>query len=392
MTIFNIINYVKYSPIAFRLYNYIGSSILKICKYFIKKDKNLVIFVSYGGRKYDDSPKAIYEEMIKDERFSSIKYLWAFLDPSVHDLPAERKINISSFKYFIKLLKASAWITNSSVERGLTINNKNTFYLNTWHGTPIKKMGLDASKESNAFSKEDGQFPSIMLAQSDYEIDILSRIFSYPQNIFKKIGLPRNDELVKGNNPNTILQIKHKLKIPQTKKILLYAPTFREYDKDNLKNCIFRPPLNFKNWEKDLSQNYILLIRAHYEVAKQLHIQNSDFIRNVSEYESLNELMLISDILISDYSSIFFDFSILARPMLTFCYDYENYSCKRGLYFDIREALKSRNNTEEELLDEIKNINFINRSQIASNFRDTYIEAYGDATLSCCDIIAHHIL
>ena len=78
MTIFNIINYVKYSPIAFRLYNYIGSSILKICKYFIKKDKNLVIFVSYGGRKYDDSPKAIYEEMIKDERFSSIKYLWAF--------------------------------------------------------------------------------------------------------------------------------------------------------------------------------------------------------------------------------------------------------------------------------------------------------------------------
>lgn len=388
----SILNIVKYNPIVYKIYNSLGSFLLRIVQIFVKTDPDLIIFVSYGGRKFDDSPKAIYEEMTRDVRFSSKKFLWAFLEPDSHNLSPENKINISSFKYFIKLLKARVWITNSSVERGLSIRCKNTFYLNTWHGSPIKKMGADINKGNNSFSKKDGSVPNVMLSQSDFEVDIFSRVFQIPRSIFEKTGLPRNDELVNGNNIDNIKRLKRKIGIPEDKKVILYAPTFREYEKDNLKNCVFTAPLNFKLWEKELSSDYCLLIRAHYEISKKLDFQDSDTIRNVSDYDSLNELMLVSDILVSDYSSIFFDFSILERPMLAFCYDYELYASKRGMYFDIRETLDSWCTTEKELLSEIKNINISERIKIASNFKKKYIELCGNATKKCCDIIAKNII
>ena len=108
-----------------------------------------------------------------------------------------------------------------------------------------------------------------------------------------------------------------------------------------------------EKWRRMLGEEYILLFRAHYEVAKGLNIVDDDFVREMSGYPQLEDLMIVSDILISDYSSIFFDYSIMAKPMLAFCYDYDRYASERGMYFDIREWLPSAEN-EDELLELLK--------------------------------------
>lgn len=388
MNAITLINKVKYSRFLYRIYSIIGTSVVRFVKLFIRTDDNLIVFVSFGGRKYDDSPKAIYEQMLKDDRFGSYRLVWAFIHPEQYNLPAENKIKIDTFKYYITLLKARVWITNSGVERGLDFKARNVLYFNTWHGTPIKIMGSDISKDNKSFSVQKKENPiDIMSAQGQYDVDIFSRVFNIPKERFRITGLPRNDELVTGNTMENISRIKQQLGIDENKTVILYAPTFREYSQDANHNCTLVPPIDLKKWEKELGKDYVLLFRAHYEVVKIMSFKDNDFVKNVSNYHSLNELMIVSDLLVSDYSSIYFDYSIQAKPMLTFCYDYDDYVANRGMYFDIREELNDDNADEESLLYSIKNLDSAAKIRIAEDFRNKYISSFGTATQQSLDII-----
>jgi CDP-glycerol glycerophosphotransferase len=112
---------------------------------------------------------------------------------------------------------------------------------------------------------------------------------------------------------------------------------------------------------------------------------------DVSQYPAINDLMLAADILVSDYSSIFFDFSILAKPMICFTYDYDKYAELRGLYFDIREELPGGSISQSELLDLIKNLDYQDAKQRAIGYRDKFLTAYGTATERCLDAILENI-
>ena len=388
-----IINKVKYNPIIYKCYNLLGSVAIKVIKPFIIQNKKRILFVSFGGRRYDDSPKAIYLEMLKDERFKDYELIWAFGNPDNFIIPRGTKIKIDSLSYFKYLLSSRVWITNSSVSRGLSFYIDRVFFLNTWHGTPIKKMGIDISSDTESFIKlgSEERNTNIMLAQGDYDVNIFSRVFNISKDKFVKLGLPRNDELFLGNTKENIERIKKKLNIPLDKNVILYAPTFREYEKDSGNNCVMRLPLNFKNLREALEEKYVFLVRAHYEILTVREMEENEFIRNVSNYESLNELMLASDILISDYSSLFFDYSILKRPMLPFCYDYEEYEKRRGLYFDIRSELQFNASTEKELIDGILNLDFSKYSEISGKFCQKYIENYGTASKETVNLIWNSI-
>lgn len=393
MKTLSLINRVKYSPALYSCYYHLGNFGVSILKLFVRNCSRRIVFVSFGGRKYDDSPKAIYEEILKDSRFKTYELIWAFQNPDNFEIPRGRKIKTDTLKYFVTLLSARVWITNSSVERGLNFKGRKTFYLNTWHGTPIKKMGADIVKENNSFrGKGKGNLTDIMLAQGKYEADIFSRVFSISSDKFAIIGLPRNDELISGNNIANIKKIKRSMSIPDSKIVILYAPTFREYKKDDRRNCIMDPPLDIKKWKNLLGEKYIFLLRAHYEIVRIMNVQENSFIRDVSDYQNLNELMLVSDILISDYSSIFFDYSILGRPMIPYCYDYDEYSKKRGMYFDIRKALCCHINNEIELINEIKHIDIEKRSAISRIFCDKYIESAGESAKLATNLIYESIV
>lgn len=390
----SLINYVKYNKTIYYLYNIIGSCFISLLKLFVRKDNSLIVFVSFGGRKFDDSPKAIYDKITQDTRFSNYKLCWAFINPEKFVVPKGEKIKIDTLQYYLTILKARVWITNSGVERGLNFKGKDVLYFNTWHGSAIKLMGKDIV-EGNASMGGDNKGRKnnnidIMLAQSKYDVDIFTNAFNIPRSNFKIVGLPRNDELVSNTAKEHIIDIKRSLRIDGSKKVILYAPTFREYTKDSKNNCILTPPINLKKWEKILHEEFVILFRAHYEVVKMMSIEDSDFVYNVSDYPSLNDLMLISDILISDYSSIFFDYSILNRPMLSFCYDYDTYAKNRGMYFDVRDYLNSYDN-EDSLLMKLSTNDFSSDIVKTIAFREKFVEAYGNASQESLNIISKQL-
>lgn len=370
-----IVNIVKSNKIIYNIYSFVFNIIFKILKLFIKVQDDIILINSFGGKKYDDSPRVIFEYMLTQKKYDKYKIYWAFDNPEKFNIERAEKIKVNTSKYFIIALKAKYWITNSAIEKGLKFKNKKTIYINTWHGTAIKKMGKDAPETAFRFktSKID-----VMYAQSQYDIDIFSRAFDLPKETFALVGLPRNDELF-NINEKEIQEIKNKLNIPENKKVILYAPTFREYNRDK-NGCIIAPPINIKKWKEKLSKDYIVLFRAHYEINSILGIKNDEFIYNVSDYKNLNELMKISDILISDYSSIIFDYSILKRPIYSYAYDYEEYKAKRGMYLDIRTELPNGTcEYEDDLLHKIINCNFEEQKIKTEKFSKKYIQDDGNA-------------
>ncbi len=377
---------VKYSPIVYTLYYHIGSFCLKVLRLFVRFDDKLILFSSFGGRKYDDSPKVIYERMLSDERFKNYKLIWAFINPEKVQLPDDIKIKCDTLKYYITALKARVWITNSSIERGLSFKGKNTLYFNTWHGTPIKKMGSDISSDNTSFKSKGKNTIDVFTAQGEFEADIFSRVFNIPFEKIEVIGLPRNDVYV-NHDENYRNELRKKLNIPLGKKAILYAPTFREYDKSDDLQCKISVPINLDYWEKALGDKYVLLFRAHYEVAKGLNIVDNEFVREMSGYPNLDDLMIASDLLISDYSSIFFDYSIMHKPMYCFAYDYEKYATERGMYFDIRDCLSTSEN-ENDLLKLLTADNESACIEKVKVFQRKYVTAFGNATKYSIDIIS----
>ena len=385
-----ITNIVKYNRTVYAIYYYCMSFLINALKVFVKPDDKLILFNSFAGRKYDDSPKELFEQIKKDPRFSEYRLVWAFHDPEKFEVEGAEKIKTDGLQYFVTALKARVWITNSSVERGLNFKGKHTFYLNTWHGTPMKKMGSDISADNTSFTSKAKNKTDAMNAQGKFDADIFSRVFGIPRERFLEVGLPRNDRLVNYTEEER-QAIRSRLDIAGDKKVILYAPTFREYEKDENMGCVLAPPMDLKKWESELSDRYVLLFRAHYEVAKVMEIEENEFVRNMTNYPSLDDLMIAADVLVSDYSSVFFDFSVMNKPMLHFTYDYDKYSALRGMYFDIREMLAG-GSTEDEviaLLQDETQLAGLTGKTVA--FRNRFVNYYGEAAEKTVEFLAKEL-
>lgn len=386
-----IISQVKHTKLFYNIYFYVGSLLIRMIKVFIRPNDKLIFFSSFSGKAFDDSPRAIYEGMLKDPRFDDYELVWDFRNPQKYDIKRGIKIKTDTFDYYIHLLKARLWITNVSMYRGLDFSGIHSFVFNTWHGSAIKKIGIDVKEGIGSFkSKSKQKKGDVFLGQGSYDVKRFSHAYELQEKDVLPIGLPRNDELVYNNQEGIINALKGKIGIPSDKKVILYAPTYREYSKDDKKNSIFDMPFHVEQWEEKLGEDYILLFRAHPDIAKVLNIVENEFVKDVSSYPHVNDLMLVSDLLISDYSSIFFDYSILERPMLCYAYDYDRYEAERGVYFDIRKELECGHLMDEDhLIHELSTIDWEARKRITIAFRNKYIDSYGDATQKSLDYLYH---
>ena len=375
---------LKHNRIAYRAYRILFSNLLRFIGLFIRLQDNLILISSYGGKRYDDSPRVIHEYLRRHQYLEKFRVVWALAQPENINIPCADTVRIDSLKFFLVALRAKYWITNSSMERGLFFKKRDTICLNTWHGTPIKKMGSDIPPDSKFF-RADFQ-ADIMLAQSGYEAEIFSRAFRFPLSKIRITGLPRNDELC-GADGKRGAEIRTKIGLLTEKRIILYAPTFREFELSFL-GCDFFPPMDFKRWDKSLGGEYVLLFRAHYEVQEHIKFGNNEFVHDVSEYPNLNELMIVSDVLVSDYSSIFFDYSILERPMFCFAYDYKQYIEKRGMYIDLESELPNKPmRSEEEVIEAVLNMDYECECRKTRLFKDKYIQACGDAASKAVSLL-----
>lgn len=381
--------FVKQNKVVYSLYYHLGSLFLRFIGLFVKTDPDLILFISYGGQKYDDSPRVVYEYLLKHPVSSKHKYVWAFVDPDRFP-QVEQKVKVDTLSYYITAMHAGYWITNSSASRGLNFRKKQTKNYLFQHGMAgIKKIGIDVEQFDKAFRIGFHETFDAIFIEGKKELDILPRAWRMDSSLFHMTGLPRNDDLATVTE-DEIKSIKDRLGIPQSKKVILYAPTFREFSRaDDGRNAL-GIPFDFSKWEAALGQEYVLLVTAHYEVAKLLdELPKNDFVINAFQYPVLNDLIKVSDILVSDYSSIVFDYSIMERPIFCYGYDYDTYSAERGLYTDL-EQLFSHGvlRTEDEVLKAIQEINYEQECEYTrSHIKHEYIAAYGDAAEKAIQII-----
>ncbi|MBQ8858283.1 MAG: CDP-glycerol glycerophosphotransferase family protein [Clostridia bacterium] len=315
---------------------------LRFLALFARVKPKTVLFSAFGGRSFDDSPRAIYEGMLADPRFADFEFVWAFTEPDKFSLPRGRKVKIDTPAFFRALLTSRVWVGNSDIDRGIGLKSKKHIRVETWHGTPFKKIGGEENENSmmakpakpNAKRDKD----TIRCAQSDYDREILARVFAADENAFLMCDLPRNDELLRYSSADRDA-IKEKLGIPAGRRVILYMPTYREYLLNEKKENYLAPPITQEKWRAALGEDTVVLVRAHYAVAAAMDFVQDGTFYDVSAHPCLSELYAIADVLLSDYSSAYVDFSILGRPMLCFAYDRAEYEQKRGLYIDLGATL-----------------------------------------------------
>lgn len=372
---------LKHTPWLMSLFIGAGSVVLKFIGLFVKVDEKMILFVSFSGKQYNDSPRAIYEYMRNTKDGEGYHYVWAFEHPEDFPQLTCDKVKIDTPKYFITTLKAKYWVASVNIERGLKYKKKSQIYMNTWHGPAINLMG-NAVEGRNDFNWDHIDYFCI---SGRYEKPIITRDFRVlPENILLS-GLPRNDALYSCTEKKK-KELRKQFGVPENKRVILYAPTWRE-STDGGKTCNLKPPINLEKWENELGDKYVLIIRAHVNTRQMLGIQFNDFARDGSDYPVVNDLLMVADYLISDYSSIIMDYCILGRPIVCFGYDFEEYNKARGgFYFDLDKEIPSGIcHTEDEVLSYILNADYDLESQKAKAFRDRHIEVGGHATEICME-------
>lgn len=353
---------IKTNSIINQLYTFLGSLLIQLLGLFLKENKKTILFVSFMGKNFNDSPKAIYDRMVSDPYFKDYTFIWAFKETDKYEIQNKntKVIKMDSFNYLKTALTASYWITNVNIERGLHFKKNYTKSVNTWHGIPLKKVGNDVAGR-NDFDFSD---TTLFCYSGEYEYEIYKRAFNLNDKNLYKIGMPRND-LILENDQKTIEEVKKKYHI-KDKKVILYAPTWRE-DPEDLKL------MDLLEWEESLSKEYILLVKAH-GLAKDWKFRENSFVIDVSDYEETSELMLIADILITDYSSIMFDYSLLEKPIFIYLTDYEKYKKERGVYFDLKASQLSVFESDSSLLAYIKDYDEEEEKIKSKEFSQKFIE------------------
>ena len=369
--------------------------IIERCKYLIyyltnKTDDKMVIFEVFGGRKYWDSPKAIYEFMIKSDDFKDYTFIWAFKDTTKYEFLKNNKNTIlvksGSMSYYKYFAKSKYWIVNYRISDVLK-KKKSQIYVQCWHGTPLKKLGCDIKVDGNILNtvkeihknyKNDSKRYDYMLSPSKFCTDAFASAFDIKdKSIIIESGYPRNDAII-NHKKSDIASIKRKLNIPPNVKVILYAPTFRDNEHDSKVGYTYRPNIDFDALKKEFDGEYIILYRAHYLVANAFDFDKyKGFVYDVCEYDDINVLYIISDLLITDYSSVFFDYSILKRPIIFYMYDLDLYKNKlRDFYLDLSELPGNIVKTDKELIQEIKKEKNFKYDERYKHFNEkfTYLE------------------
>ncbi|UQS85464.1 CDP-glycerol glycerophosphotransferase family protein [Apilactobacillus apisilvae] len=345
--------------------NYLQAAILNRLSNILSK-KNIIIFESFFGTQYSDNPKAIYEYMLKHH--PEYKMYWNVNKEYVDYFKENNIPYIVRFSYsgILKQAKAKYFVTN--VRRPFRWKpGKGTQLIQTWHGTPLKTLaadvdlvtmpGMTAAKYHKDVFRDNRRWDK-MIAPNMYSANIMQRAFRMNSNQMMLDGYPRNDVLV-NSSWKDIAEIKSSLNISSDKKVILYAPTWRDNEYVKANEFTAKLHLDLDKIKEHFGNDLIILVRTHYLIANNLDLSDYDDIAmNVSLYPDIAELYLISDALITDYSSVMFDYAVLKRPMIFFTYDLDSYASEiRGFYFDfVKEAPGKIVQTNDGVVKELDNI------------------------------------
>ncbi|MFD7292472.1 CDP-glycerol glycerophosphotransferase family protein [Streptomyces sp. NPDC059897] len=342
-----------------------------------------VLFDSFRGTQIADSPRAVFDELVR--RGTDLDLLWVVRDDQVEVPTGARAVRMWSPEWYEALARSQYLVYNNHFPAWFRRREGQTV-VQTWHGTPLKKIGHDI--ESVHFSDqgyldrlatEVGQW-SMLISPNSFSTPILRRAFGFEGEMLET-GYPRNDvhHRPPAYQEKRAAVVRERIGLPEGKKVVLYAPTWRDdqYHAAGQYTLDFR--IDLDDARARLGEDHVLLVRRHPNVVDPVPGAGDGFVFDVSTYNDMADLMLVTDILVTDYSSLMFDFANTGRPMLFFTYDLDHYrDTLRGFYFDFeRSAPGPLLHTSRQLVDAVRDIDTLS---------GTYALKYRHFTQRYCDL------
>lgn len=357
------------------LYWGIYNKLMRACVhlfYYLPVNKRKIVFQHDFGNGYGDSPKYMAEELHR--RGGQYDMVWLVKDKGLKFPYFVRSVRLSRLRSVYELATAKVIVTTMKGRSNLK-KKKSQFFLYVPHGQiGAKFVERQAGDALGSSYREGSQWHSsvsdLFLSSSKLFTEEVLKWYWYSGEVME-CGLPRND-IFFNYTQEDITRIKRKVGLPDNVKVAFYAPTFR--DNGNEKAYAIDTKRLLRALEDKTGDKWILLIRLHpcFIWYKQPPFEYSDTVRNVTAYDDMQELLLISDLLISDYSSTMFDFFLMHRPVFLFTTDVEDYQRMRGLkdwFFRVPFPFCSNN---DELLQAIKDYDEATYQQRCEEFGEFY--------------------
>jgi len=302
--------------------------------------RDAVLFVSWKGKQCGDNPLGIAAELRR--RGDDREHLWVVNDWSV-PVPAGGTGVLRGTREYFDALARSRWIVSNDDMQLPFRKRDGQFYLQTWHGTLLKRIGFDIENPQfisgtayfDHLARDVAQW-DLLLSPNPFSTPLMRRAFRY-QGEIAEYGYPRNDVLLRPDAAAVAASVRERLGIPAGKRVVLYAPTWRDNQVyANGRRYRFDMRLDLEQAFRALGDDYVFLIRGHHQMADDVPAgMRPGFAVNVTAYPDISELYMVSEVLVTDYSSAMFDYAVTGRPMLFFTYDLAEYRDNlRGFYFD----------------------------------------------------------
>ena len=298
-----------------------------------------VFFETFGGTSATDSGLAICEALA--ELKPGLRRYWSVADPSVAVPAGTVPLHRYSAEWY-RALGTSKYLVNNNTFPVFFRKKTGQIYLQTWHGTPLKRIGFDTPVQRltpsylRTLAREPSEWDAL-LAQSPAAAQLLAGAFRY-QGQVPVLGYPRNDALTAETAAAERKRVREVLEIPDEQTVVLYAPTWRDTERTRGDRHAVVNYLNAGLALAALGPNYTILFRGHHNVAGQRSAAGINGLADVTDYPQISDLCLAADLLVTDYSSIMFDYAVTGKPMFFLVPDLEEYrDSTRGFYFDLQE-------------------------------------------------------
>ena len=339
---------------------------------------NKIVITSYYGKGYSDSPKAIAEKLNENGKYDIV-----WLTDSECELPdGIKKAKYSGFSRIYHLTTAKIWIDNC--RKGAKYKKHGQIYMQTWHGFALKQIEKDVvdkipDPNYEEYAKRDSDQIDVIVSDSEHMTSVYKNSFWYNGEIIE-VGSPRNDIFYsKDNFKDKVCKV---LGIDTNKKLVLYAPTFRvnqslePYNVDSERIC--------KALSERFGGDWVFLLRLHPNVAKKSSELKYKMACDATAYDDIQELLCASDCVISDYSSLIFDFALTEKPAFQYCVDIEEYKNDRNFYISLDEMPFGIAENNDQLENIILNFDIDKYKSSLIEFFDKYgIVRSGNASDKC---------
>ncbi|MEU9638789.1 CDP-glycerol glycerophosphotransferase family protein [Streptomyces tendae] len=343
--------------------------------------RSAILYDAFKGTQYSDSPRALHEELVR--RRVPLDHLWVVRDDQVQVPPTATPVRMWSPEWY-EALATSAYVVANNHLPDWFVKREGQIVVQTWHGTPLKKIGHDieaihfADQRYLERVEKEVQNWDFLVSPNSFSTPILKRAFGFPGEMVES-GYPRNDILRRSDMADREREIRRRIGLPEGKRVVMYAPTWRDdqfYAPGKYK-LDFR--IDLEDARARLGADHVLMVRRHPNVVDPVPGAGDGFVFDVSDYPDMADLSLITDVMITDYSSLMFDYVNTGRPILFFTYDLEHYrDTLRGFYFDFANSAPGPLVYTSEIL--ISAIRHIDRIQSA------YSERYQWFQNEFCDL------